>query len=237
MEIRSRKHRSPNHRSRRYIAIALCIALFVVLNMAIIFSFSAESREESGDRSASLAAIVLRIVYPDYDQLSSVEKVEAMETVHHLVRKAAHFLEYALLGFLTSSLMLFLRRYLVKRKIEPWKTWFYPAEFCFLYAITDEVHQVYSERGPSPKDVLIDTAGALCGILLIQLIVLTVRALRKGKKGGTAPKAAVAHSTEEAGASDREAVDTAASDGSVPDEDGSAEGEVEVAPCALPPTD
>jgi hypothetical protein len=44
------------------------------------------------------------------------------------------------------------------------------------------VHQIFSERGASPTDVLIDTLGAIAGILLIQLIVLTAsHAQRKGR--------------------------------------------------------
>ena len=177
-----RKRKEPNadetaarsrvgNRLRRYVVTALCIALFVVINMVIIFALSAENREESGVRSAGVTAFVVRIIYPDYDHMSYDDQLAVTESAHRFVRKAAHFLEYALLGFLTSGLVLFLRRYLFQRKPKRWKTWIYPAGFCFLYAVTDEVHQIFSERGASPKDVLIDTLGAISGILLIQLIV------------------------------------------------------------------
>ena len=168
---------------RRYVVIALCIAFFVAVNMVIIFALSAEDREESGARSMGVTAFVVRIIYPDYENMAYNDQLAAMESAHHYVRKVAHFLEYALLGFLTSGLLLFLRRYLSRRKLERWKTWFYPAEFCFLYAVTDEVHQIFSERGASPKDVLIDTAGAISGILLIQLIVWVVGSVRRKAKG------------------------------------------------------
>lgn len=185
------KHREKNREKRkfrikhplRYVVIALCIALFVLANMIIIFSFSAESQEESGDRSSRVTDFVLRIVYPRYDELPYRDRVNALQNAHTIIRKGAHFLEYALLGFLSASLMLFLRRYMYKHKIDPWKTWFYPAEFCFLYAVSDEVHQIFSERGSSAVDVLIDTAGALFGIVLIQLIVMTVRGIRNPKRG------------------------------------------------------
>lgn len=170
-------------KARRYVVIALCIAFFVAVNMVIIFALSAESREESGARSAGVTAFVVRIIYPDYDNMAYDDKLAAMESAHHYVRKAAHFLEYALLGFLTSGLLLFLRRYLSRRKLEFWKTWFFPAEFCFLYAVTDEVHQIFSERGASPKDVLIDTLGAISGILFIHLIVWAVGSVRRKAKG------------------------------------------------------
>jgi VanZ family protein len=254
MEIRLGKLKYRIEHPLRYVAIALCIALFVVLNMIIIFKFSAESREESGDRSASLTNFVLHVIYPHYDEMSYTEQTEAAEKMHHIVRKAAHFLEYALLGFLTSSLMLFLRRYLVKRKIELWKTWFYPAEFCFLYAITDEIHQVYSERGPSPKDVLIDTAGALFGILLIQLIVYFVGVFLKRRRlkssvNGEAEAAIVSDSLPTAEEDQAHALcamppeedsrvpDEGSPRGATAEEDPSDNREEEVAPCELPPTD
>ena len=183
MGKRKKQNSTPRRRIKhpmRYVIIALCIAFFVVVNMVIIFSLSAESREESSERSTGVTTFVVKLLYADYDDMSYNEQLEAVEDAHRYVRKAAHFLEYALLGFLTSGLLLFLRRYMYRHKIDHWKTWFYPAEFCFLYAVTDEVHQIFSNRGSSAKDVLIDTAGAICGILLIQLIVLTVSAIRKG---------------------------------------------------------
>ena len=167
---------------RRRVAIALCIAFFVVINMAVIFALSEEDREESGTRSKGVTAFVVRVIYPDYDHMSYDDQLAVTESAHRFVRKAAHFLEYALLGFLTSGLVLFLRRHLFRRKPKRWKTWICPAVFCFLYAVTDEVHQIFSDRGASPTDVLIDTLGAIAGILLIQLIVLIAsRAQRKAK--------------------------------------------------------
>ena len=140
--------------------------------------------------------------------------------------------------------MLFVRRYMYRRKIEAWKTWFYPAEFCFLYAVSDEIHQVYSERGPSAVDVLIDTVGAFCGIVLIQLIVLAIRKLRgrRAKKrlasAGSEGSDSVMASTEAETASDTDGTEGTTSseaetlDGPVP-----SDREGEETTCNLPPTD
>ena len=163
----------------RYVAIALCIALFVVANMVLIFYFSSESKEESGTRSTGVTVFVVRLLHPDYDFMDYNAQLAAVDDAHGLVRKAAHLLEYALLGYLTASLMLFLRRYMYRHRIDYWKTWFYPAEFSFLYAVTDEVHQIFSERGPSIRDVFIDFAGAMIGICLIQLTVFLCSRIKK----------------------------------------------------------
>lgn len=169
---------------RWYIVIALCIAFFVVVNMVIIFALSAESREESGTRSADITAFAVRVIYPDYENMSYDDQLTVIESAHPYVRKAAHFLEYALLGLLTSGFLLFIRRFLSRHMLERWKTWLYPTVFCFLYAVTDEVHQIFSNRGASPKDVLIDTLGAIFGVLFIQWIVSTAGRPRRRKKDG-----------------------------------------------------
>lgn len=42
--------------------------------------------------------------------------------------------------------------------------------FCAIFAGFDEYHQSFVEyRGPSVKDVFIDSGGALIGIMLVQL--------------------------------------------------------------------
>jgi hypothetical protein len=113
---------------------------------------------------------------------------------------------------------------------------------------------VYSERGPSPKDVLIDTAGALFGILLIQLIVYFVGVGRKrrGLKSsvnGEAEAAIVSDSLPNAEEDQAHALcamppeedsrvpDEGSPRGATAEEDPSDNREEEVAPCELPPTD
>ena len=44
-----------------------------------------------------------------------------------------------------------------------------------VYAASDEIHQAFVPgRGPAVTDVLLDSAGALCGILIVCLIVRAV---------------------------------------------------------------
>ena len=168
---------------RLYVTIALTIAVFVLINMVIIFQLSAESKEESGDRSTGVTAFFLPIFHPEYDTLSYNDKLAAMEDTHRIVRKMAHFLEYALLGFLFTSLLLYLNRRIRRARVQKWATWMVPPLFCLIYAISDEVHQIFSERGPSVKDVLIDFAGAVVGYLLIHAIVGLVDLAKKRRKG------------------------------------------------------
>ena len=168
---------------RLYVTIACILALLVILNMTVIFRFSAESKEESGSRSAGITALLLPILHPEYDTLSEADQRAAMEQTHHLVRKLAHFLEYALLGFLSAALLLYLNHRVLRGRGWLWATWVAPPLFCLVYAISDEIHQIFSGRGPAVKDVLIDLAGAIAGCLLMHAIVGVAKLVIQRRKG------------------------------------------------------
>ena len=68
---------------------------------------------------------------------------------HGLVRKAAHFVNYAILFWLLISGPLHERPY-------------YAFGLCVIYAMLDESHQMFvPNRGPSLYDVALDSTGAL----------------------------------------------------------------------------
>ena len=83
---------------------------------------------------------------------------------HGLLRKLAHFTEFACLGGLLTWLFSMYRKPVVLALL-----------FGFLVASVDETIQYFvPNRGPAFKDVLIDTAGALVGISLL-LLGYTIR--------------------------------------------------------------
>lgn len=79
-----------------------------------------------------------------------------------LMRKSAHFIAYLILGFLVSHAM--------KNDGSTalaWKRRGASLLLCVAYAISDEIHQIFVPgRGPLVKDILIDGAGAVIGIML-----------------------------------------------------------------------
>ena len=93
------------------------------------------------------------------------------EQANNIVRKIAHFSEFGLLGALLC--LRFLRDPDVK---------LIPFSLAFSCAVIDETIQIFSGRGPSFIDVLIDSAGAACGVALILLIF---RGNRGFAAGGT----------------------------------------------------
>ena len=101
---------------------------------------------------------LMRWIYPEYSTMGSGAQAGAFALLHFLVRKLAHFSEYALLGAA-------LRQFL----------WTFPLKFpgvpawlaATLYAVLDEWHQTFvAGRAGQLRDICIDSAGALFGVLV-----------------------------------------------------------------------
>lgn len=153
------------------------LGLAIIANMLMIYNFSAEDGEASGDRSHGVTEGIVEVIVPDYSQLPPEKQEETVEKYHLPIRKIAHFCEFGLLGLLTAAFMNTLG------KGKKWLWWVIPAGFCLLYAISDEVHQIFTGRGPAVKDVLIDFGGSLTGIVAMNLVLLLIcRLLQKRKE-------------------------------------------------------
>ena len=82
----------------------------------------------------------------------------------NIVRKSAHFVLFAVLAVCITLVM----GTFMKKK---WLIYLAAVAFCFLYACSDELHQLFVDgRGASLSDVFLDTAGAVAGILLYMMI-------------------------------------------------------------------
>ena len=134
--------------------------LMVILWMAIIFSFSAQPADESEQMSLSVGHVAGLLFADGYEDWPQERQDAFAERIDHVVRKAAHFTEYAVLGVL---LALMYRAYGHKGK----RLFLLSAGTGSLYAATDEFHQLFVPgRSGEVRDVMIDTAGAAAGILL-----------------------------------------------------------------------
>ena len=129
--------------------------LLVLASMLMIYNFSAENAEKSTTTSGGVVVQILDI-FMEKEEITP----PVIKKYQFPIRKAAHFGIYMLLGF--CMLSAFEKTF----KIKIWLNIVFSMISSVLYAISDEIHQNFSAgRGPSPKDVLIDSAGALCGIL------------------------------------------------------------------------
>lgn len=85
------------------------------------------------------------------------------ELANFVVRKCAHFLEYMILAFLLLNVV----NIYCKSKVSS----ILSVVFVFLYACTDEFHQIFVHgREGAFRDVIIDTCGGITLILLYNLI-------------------------------------------------------------------
>lgn len=129
--------------------------------MALIFGFSAQTGETSGSASALIAEPLTRLIARITEPVTQEERAALYRMIDNVVRKTAHFAEYAVLGGLLAMLGSFIHFHGV------WLPWLLGT----LYACTDEWHQAYSPgRACAPMDVLIDACGVLAGILIFKAI-------------------------------------------------------------------
>lgn len=133
--------------------------VLLLLCMAMIFHFSSET----GSDSTNTSSFVLQIVYKIYQSIFSGKLTISTfrEYMMTPIRKIAHFSEFFLLGLLA---YLNAKEYTNKYII-------YSFIFSVIYAISDEIHQLFViNRYGCFKDVCIDSFGIMMGILFIYLI-------------------------------------------------------------------
>lgn len=132
--------------------------------MAVIYYLSAQPAAVSDELSTRIAEAIVQKV----DQVAPQMEFD-IRSLNHLVRKHAHFLAYLILGMLVIHT---LRRFGIHRYRGAGLTLL----ICVLYAISDEVHQMFVPgRGPGLKDVLIDSSGAIVGIGVYLMVLYVVR--------------------------------------------------------------
>ena len=161
--------------SKKLIAIRTILIILTLSVMAVIFILSADNTAESDAKSEffsdSLTYKIFELFSLSKEQMQQVIKLSVV-----IVRKAAHFTEYAALGFLLASVFM---SFYVKLKL------LIPISFLTgsLYAVSDEIHQYYVPgRSCQLSDMLLDSSGVLAGIFLLLIIVYLYRFIQKRRK-------------------------------------------------------
>lgn len=136
-----------------------------LLMMYLIFSFSAQDGISSGNLSYQVSEIIIESANEAFELHWSGSEIQYyIERIHYPVRKAAHVTEYFLLAV---SLSFPLYVYGVRGFMLP----VLAGGICIGFAALDEYHQSFvAGRGPSKKDVGIDSIGVLAGVLIVQFV-------------------------------------------------------------------
>ena len=149
---------------RKYLKWLLPVAM--LLWCAFIFHFSLADASESSETSGRVMAFFNTVL---------ADMGSSLRLSSHFVRKAAHFTEFFVLGVLAlGNAAVFLRGYRLPAAVA----------FSAVVAVVDECLQSASPgRAPGVTDVLIDSAGALCGAALLWFILfLSAKRRKKAKK-------------------------------------------------------
>lgn len=147
---------------KRKVYITLSWTL-VIACMGVIFWLSSRTASDSAEMSNSLIDRILALF--------------GIEFTAFFIRKSAHLLEFTGLSMLT-----FNAYYATFHRLAA------PVSFIItvLYAVSDEVHQIFVEgRACQLRDVLIDSGGALLGIIASLIILKIIKSVieRRNKNG------------------------------------------------------
>lgn len=136
---------------RKLLNNKMLTAGIILLILAAMFIFSSQTAVESAEASGRIERI-----------LRTIFKKLSESTATTLVRKGAHFMEFALLGFFTT----------VHTSKKNLKRLPLALVFCILAASFDELHQTFSDgRAGMITDVLLDSCGAACGTAFAAMII------------------------------------------------------------------
>lgn len=140
--------------------LRIVLIILILCWMYMVFGFSNAGGEESTGLSTRIAKIFIKNeVY--------------IEFAENIIRKLAHLTEYAIGGVLVYSLIL---TYKLKPKFQFLFSWM----LVTVYAITDEVHQLFIPgRSGRIIDVYIDTLGVLIGMCGFLVLLKFLEKLRK----------------------------------------------------------
>ncbi len=139
--------------------------ILMLIWMTVIFSFSARKADESAAMSHSVGKEIGELVIPGFGSWPEDKQEQFAEKIDFPVRKCAHATEYAVLGVLILGTAYSFSEDHGKRMIL--------CCWCAgtVYAASDELHQLFVPgRSCQFRDVCIDSAGVLTGVILFSLI-------------------------------------------------------------------
>ena len=155
-----------NSRNQKiHILITLAVMVFIFIQSAL-----------PGELSGAESSIVVRFIYwlGSAAGLSGLTDMDA-DTIHIIVRKLAHFLEYMLLGgcLVVNTHDWYEEKWEHDVTDGLWRPVHISWIIGVIYASTDEIHQFFvPDRACSLRDVCIDSAGVAVGAILVHLVWL-----------------------------------------------------------------
>lgn len=148
----------------------------VIIWMGIIFMMSSENAAASTHTSGSVVRIAAGVFVDNFDSMTASEQNKIVREWQNVVRKAAHYCEYTVLGAMLSVAFYSCGFGLKKRFVSAFVAG-------TAYAASDEIHQMFVPgRAAMLKDVLLDSSGVITGALFVLLAALLIRTIRKNRQ-------------------------------------------------------
>ena len=140
--------------------------LLVIIWMGVIFMFSATPSDKSNEGSMEISRFIVEKIYSNK---SNLEKKRISKKLNKPLRKLAHGSVYLILAIFVNSVVCTIKKKLFVCNL-------ISIIFCFIYACSDEFHQVFVlNRSPLIGDVFIDTFGALIGCFIFNFIYRKIK--------------------------------------------------------------
>lgn len=139
--------------------IRTIITLIIILTLAVIWGHSFMSRAQSSEESSYVKDILESFI-------NSSGNIFVISEL--LIRKAAHFIEYAVLGIEFISLITLGQ--LITQETKAYILYAISSVAALFVALTDETIQFFSGRASRVLDVWLDFAGASVAICLYLII-------------------------------------------------------------------
>lgn len=142
--------------------------ILVIVWMILVFYLSNQISTDSAKLSGSFTEIILKIC-----NVTNINAPEQILLIENIIRKIAHFLLYTLGGML---IFLFINLYKIKPNNKVLISWLIGT----VYAITDEIHQLFViGRSGEIRDICIDSLGVITGIIILLLVLKVIEKIRK----------------------------------------------------------
>lgn len=174
--------------------IIISISLIIIW-MIVIYSFSSMPSEESNGKSKEVIKQVVEktlnsnqkfkeeidiseqnISLDNIKQQTKSKTETIVDKLNKPLRKCMHASVYFILAILIFN---FLKIYNLKN----WKNALFTIIISFLYACTDEYHQTFVKgRTGQFTDTLIDTLGAITGVVCICIIIKIIKKMKNNTK-------------------------------------------------------
>ena len=133
--------------------------------MYLIYYLSGQDGITSAGLSLKVSIKVVELAAKIFDHtLTSEEVLQYADMIHYYIRKFAHMGLYFLLAVSVSFPL-----YVYGLRGIP--LMILAGGFCVAFACADEYHQsMVAGRGPSKKDVMIDSIGVLAGVIVVRIV-------------------------------------------------------------------